>query len=184
DFLLLFGRPLVEVLQSLTQPLLLLRREFAELRIVLQRLLLLLGRQVPILAQPLAGMRWLGGLFSGVRGCLMMLLLLLLLMLLCRAWDDAQQSNQQHNRASQHRPGLQLHHCVLLSPRIPPILMDWLSHPLAPVARRAGRNPNTARYSFPATASRQLRFLVPLSPRSPLLPAAYYGRHRFVPARC
>jgi len=52
---LLLRRQAVEVLQPPAQHLLSCGREMAELRIVFQRLLLLLGREIPVLLQPLPG---------------------------------------------------------------------------------------------------------------------------------
>jgi hypothetical protein len=53
--LLLLRRQTVETLQALLQPLLPLRRQTAECGIILQRSLLLFGREISVAAQPLPG---------------------------------------------------------------------------------------------------------------------------------
>src|SRR5262249_29774418 len=78
----LLGRQVVELLLTLAELLLLLRRKILELGIAGQRFLLLVGRHVPVLPQPFAGMMLLHLLLLTLRLLLPLRLLLLLAFLL------------------------------------------------------------------------------------------------------
>ncbi len=167
--LLLLRRKAREMLQPLPQQQLALRRQTAECRIVLQRVLLLAGRQAPVAAQPVAGMPLSRAkrlpILNPLRNRPEVVALR-------RAWRYRHHNDRhgQPRRRKPSRPQIFPPHSPRpwIRPTLHLVLTDSLPHPFALPGHPANRNQNTDHDSFPKPADRSLPYRVQsIAPANP-----------------